>query len=94
MAFTAEQLDHVEKRLPFSKYQYVTVVFPVANTDVVVGHTLAPRAPTDVKFIVTDQSVGGVVYRGGKAPLDTYTVLKATVAGTYRIFLFIEAWLK
>lgn len=93
MAYSSGDLDLIEKRVPYAGYQTVDVVFAVANTDVVVSHTMRPKAPTDVKFQVIDQTVGGVVFRGTKTPQMNYTVLQATMAGTYRIRLFIEAWL-
>ena len=93
MAYSNQLADHFEQRLPTAKYETVDVKFMAANTDVIVAHTLLPKLPVDVKFIVIDNPTGGVVFRGTRAPQTTYTVLQSTVAGTYRVRLFIEPWL-
>lgn len=81
----------IPKQIPIAKWQLVDVVFGTANSDVVVGHKLAPFQPNDVKFYVTDNPTGGVVYRGSKAAQKDYIVLRSTVTGTYHILLFLEA---
>lgn len=76
---------------PVAKWEVHTVDFPLANTDFTLRHSLEPIRAHHVKFQVVDAKVGGVVYRGDKAPQSNYIVLRATVAGKYRIRLLLEA---
>lgn len=78
------------KQLNEAKWQVVEITFPTANVDFVQTHLLAPFKPGDVRFTVTDTKVGGSIYRGVKPATIQYIVLRATVAGKYRIRLFIE----
>lgn len=78
----------LEKRLPIGSYRLVTLSVTQPNTDIVIPHDLASDA---VRFQVVDATSGGVVYRGIKASTSTYIVLRATLPGTYRVQLFLEA---
>lgn len=81
----------VPKRLPIAKWITKDVNFPVPNVDVVVPHTLEPKTPGRVKFETVDRNSPGSVYRGLKSPQSNYIVLRASIAGTYRVRLYIEA---
>lgn len=80
-----------EKQIPYAKWEMVDVEFLAADTNLVIPHTLTPRDPYAVRFEVVDRTVGGVVYRGSKAPSTDYIVLRSTDAGKVRLRLFLEA---
>lgn len=83
-------INKITKQLGEAKWEVQEVNFPTANVDYVLTHKLLPIQPWDVRFTVTDTKVGGSLYRGVKPATQQYVVLRATVAGKYRIRLFIE----
>lgn len=91
---TAAEVNGVRGLVPQAHWQTIDATFPVANTDTLFSHTLANVQvsfdPSKVRFEVIDASAGGVVFRGTKASQTNYIVLQATVAGTYRLRLFLE----
>ena len=91
---TAAEINNIRSMVPQAHWQTVDAVFATANTDTLISHTLANVQvsfdPAKVRFEVIDRSAGGVVFRGTKASQANYIVLQATVAGTYRLRLFLE----
>ncbi len=79
------------KQLPVARWQVVQVNFETAHKDTTIKHSLNPRQPETVHWQVVEQNAPGVIYRGDKDSQNDYIVLRASVVGTYRIQLFIEA---
>lgn len=89
--FTAQTIEtittEINGRLIFGENvrgQFLSVVFPLANTQVSVEHTLG-RMPTG--FLQTGANAGLVVYNGA-TNTDLLAYFKATAAGTASVFLF------
>ncbi len=89
--------------LPFGQYEFVTVNFPVANTEVVIPYQqLKPSHAEDVRWVdVTPGSVYSAgenharVFRSGNTTRMSwapgYVVLMSTVANySTRLLLFVE----
>ena len=98
------QDSYFQQRFPHKRFEYVTVTFTAADTDVTIPYTkLRPPDPDAIRF--TDVTPGSV-YSGGtdlvpkiyksahpdrKVWARPYLVLRSTVAGyTTRLLLFTE----
>lgn len=75
---------------PFGRYQYLDVVFGDADFDTWVAHDLRPENVRDVRYVVVQKSQSGDVYDGEKEWQRGGMYLRASVAGAYRLRLFLE----
>lgn len=81
---------------PFSQWEEVDVTFPaVANTDLVIPHTLTPPTPDHVNYVPIRKDRALDVYHDTSATRrpwqSTYIVLRSTVASArVRLLLFVE----
>ena len=78
---------------PFSRYEYVEVVFGTADFDTLVEHDLAPAYGDDVRYLVVGLSGEAVVYHDQSAtrrPWETgYIYLRATAPVTAQLLLIL-----
>lgn len=71
--------------MPFGQYEYVEVVFELANADKIIPHTLTPNTPKEIDYVVMGKSTACDVYHD--VGLDArpwgrgYVVLRCTQAG-------------
>lgn len=65
--------------------QILTAVFPKANTDLLIQHTLK-RTPTG--YIPFNKSASADIYNGASAWTDTKIYLRSTVAATIKLIVF------
>src|SRR3990167_6637047 len=82
-----------ERRLPHTRYEYVTVTFPLANEDRDIAHLLNPLDPETIKYQVTQQSAPAVIYQdlsGTRRPWErTHIFLRASQPTTAIILLWL-----
>jgi hypothetical protein len=92
------------KAVPFKRYEYVTVTFGAANTDLVIPYSIL--RPTDLESVRWMDVSPTTVYSGGSETVAhvyrsqdptrlawgaNYIVLRATVANySTRLLLFLE----
>jgi hypothetical protein len=82
-------------RVPFSAFEFVDVEFGLANTDVLIEHSLPTDRPEDVRWETIAIDKAGVVYRDGTATRrpwkDGYLLLRCSAAdATVRLRLSVE----
>jgi formate dehydrogenase assembly factor FdhD len=83
-----ETVDTVNGKLEFDtnmNTQTVTVKFPVANTDLAIGHKLNK---TTINYLVGSKSVDCSVYNGATANTKNTVYLRSTQAATVTLILF------
>ena len=85
--------DITLRQIPFGQYEYVTVEFPVANTDVVVPyHNLKLENAEEVRWLDVSPDQGGLVFRGFPGEFEPGRIrLQSNLAGyKTRLLLFTE----
>lgn len=88
--------EQLAKLIPFSKYEYVTVVFDTADIDVAIPHGLSAENPEWVRYEVVRISSAGVVYQDLSATRkpwqNTHIYLRSSAVAVARIRLSIEPY--
>lgn len=95
-----DDLSYLDRRIPFSKFDFVDVTFGSANADTDIPHDLDPSDPESVRFFpiqwefTSTPATVPVVYKDSGVNKmswqSTHIYLRSTVAGTCRLLLFLE----
>jgi hypothetical protein len=88
--------ERVARSVPFSQFQYVDVVFPTANADVFIEHSLDTDRPDDIIYEVVKRDRAGDVYHdytADRRPWKAgYILLRCATAGAQvRLRLSVES---